>query len=54
MIERKAVELAREIVMRTSQTMKLENQENSRERINKAIQQRANSFKIDIPKMLWD
>ncbi len=54
LIERKALELAKEIVMRTSQTMKLENQENSTERINKAIQQRATSFKNDIPKMLWD
>jgi hypothetical protein len=34
--------------------MKLENQENSNERIKKAIDERAQQLKNDLPKMLWD
>ncbi len=54
MINRKAVELATKIVSRTSNTMKLEDQENSKERIKKAIDERASILKHDIPKALWD
>lgn len=54
LIERKASELALKIVSRTSNTMKLENQENSKERIQKAIEERAAVIKNDLPKMLWD
>lgn len=53
-IERKAYELAYRIVMRTSNTMTLEDQENSDERIKMAIQQRAIQIKHEMPKMLWD
>lgn len=54
MIERKARDLAREIVLRTSNTMKLEDQENSAERITKAIEEKTTLFKNELPKILWD
>lgn len=54
LIDRKARELATQIVLRTSQTMKLEDQENSPERIKKAIEERANVLKSEMPKMLWN
>jgi predicted DNA-binding mobile mystery protein A len=54
MIEKRAAEVAREIVMRTSHSMKLENQENSPERIDKAIKERASELKRELPKHLWD
>jgi predicted DNA-binding mobile mystery protein A len=54
LIERKAKELAERIVLRTSNTMKLEDQENSKERIQKAIQERTAIIKNEMPKMLWD
>ncbi|WP_420316272.1 mobile mystery protein A [Ekhidna sp.] len=54
LIERKAMELAKKIVTRTSTTMKLEDQANSPERINKAIRERAQSLKLEMPKILWD
>lgn len=54
LIERKAQELAVQIVNRTSNTMKLEDQKNSAERIKKAIEQRTEDLKREIPKMLWD
>ena len=54
LIERKAKELAIQIVSRTSNTMKLEDQENSKERIKKAIEERTTLLKNEMPKMLWD
>jgi predicted DNA-binding mobile mystery protein A len=54
LIERKARELASKIVLRTSNTMKLEDQENSNERIEKAINDRIATLKHEIPKVLWD
>ncbi len=54
LIERKARELAIQIVSRTSNTMKLEDQENSKERIKKAIDERAEELKREMPKVLWD
>ncbi|WP_018344078.1 mobile mystery protein A [Cytophaga aurantiaca] len=54
LIERKANQLAVEIVMRTSGTMKLEDQENSPERIKKAIAERTSEIIDELPKMLWD
>lgn len=54
LIERKAKELAIRIVSRTSNTMKLEDQENSSERIEKAIEERTAIIKNEMPKMLWD
>lgn len=54
LINKKAKELATSIVMRTSNTMKLEDQENSQERIAKAIEERVNEIKLEMPKALWD
>ncbi len=54
MIEKRAKELATEIVMRTNNTMTLEDQQNSKERIEKAIEQKTNEIKSEMPKYLWD
>ena len=54
MIERRAHEVAKEIVMRTSHSMKLEDQENTEERLQKAIKDRADKIKNELPKYLWD
>jgi predicted DNA-binding mobile mystery protein A len=54
LIDRKAEELATQIVMRTNNSMKLEDQENSKQRIEKAIQERAFAIKTEMPKTLWD
>jgi predicted DNA-binding mobile mystery protein A len=54
MIEKRAKELATEIVMRTHATMTLENQQNSKERIEKAIAQKTAEIKFEMPKYLWD
>jgi len=54
LINRKAHELATQIVQRTSNTMKLEDQENSHARIQKAIEEKATAFKNELPKILWD
>ena len=48
------LELARKIVQRTSTTMKLEDQVNSKERIEKAIKERAAEIINKTPKILWD
>jgi len=53
-IEKKSSELAKQIVLRTSNNMKLEDQENSNDRIKKAIQERTAILKHEIPKTLWD
>ena len=54
LIDRKAKELATQIVQRTSNSMKLEDQENSKQRIEKAIEERATIIKNEMPKTLWD
>lgn len=54
LIERKANDLATQIVLRTSNTMKLEDQENSSLRLKKAIEERAQELKYELPKSLWD
>ncbi|MCB0738803.1 MAG: mobile mystery protein A [Bacteroidetes bacterium] len=54
LIERKAQELATKIVARTSNTMQLEDQANSEQRIKKAIEERTYILKQEIPKVLWD
>jgi predicted DNA-binding mobile mystery protein A len=54
LIDRKAKELAMQIVLRTSNSMKLEDQENSKQRIEKAIEERAALIKHEMPKALWD
>jgi len=54
MIEKRAIELARNIVLRTSTQMNLEDQKISNERINKAIKEKTAELKNEIPKILWD
>jgi predicted DNA-binding mobile mystery protein A len=54
LIEKRATELATQIVMRTANTMKLEDQANSEKRIEAAIEERAAVIKNEMPKMLWD
>lgn len=54
LIEYKAQELAKKIVLRTSQNMKLENQGNTDERIKQAIDDLASELKREIHKSLWD
>ncbi len=54
MIEKKAYEIAEQIVMRTSTTMVLEDQKNTSERLKKAILDRAREIKSEMPKYLWD
>ena len=54
LIDRKAKELARQIVLRTSNTMKLEDQQNTKQRIEKAIQERTIAIKDEMPKALWN
>lgn len=54
LIEKRANQIAKEIVMRTSNTMHLEDQGNSKKRIEKAIEERAEIIKNEMPKILWD
>lgn len=54
LVEKKARELATQIVARASQTMKLEDQENTKERLKQAIDERTRELKNEMPKMLWD
>jgi predicted DNA-binding mobile mystery protein A len=54
MIEKRAEELARSIVERTSVQMGLEDQKNTPERIENAIKEKAVEIKNDMPKLLWD
>lgn len=54
MIQKKALDIAREIVLRTSGSMLLEDQENTMERIKEAINDRAEQIKNEMPKYLWD
>ena len=54
MIETRALEIAKTIVQRTSTTMKLEDQVNSKERIEKAIKERVTEIINKTPKILWD
>jgi predicted DNA-binding mobile mystery protein A len=53
-IEKRAYEIATEIVNRTSVSMKLEDQENHPARIQKAIKEKASEIKTEMPKYLWD
>jgi predicted DNA-binding mobile mystery protein A len=54
MIEDRAKELAKEIVLRTSNTMQLEDQENTEERIEKAIQEKTEEIIQKMPRYLWN
>ena len=54
LIEKRATELATKIVLRTYHTMKLEDQGIGKQRIKKAIKERAEEIKKEMPKILWD
>jgi predicted DNA-binding mobile mystery protein A len=54
MIEKRALEIATEIVQRTSTSMSLEDQQNSEVRLRKAIQEKAAEIKQEMPRYLWD
>lgn len=54
LIEKRATELATQIVMRTANTMKLEDQANSKKRLEAAIKERATAIQNEMPKILWD
>ena len=53
MIEKRAHEIANEIVLRTNNSMILEDQQNSDYRITKAIEQKTKEIKTEMPKYLW-
>lgn len=53
-IDKKARILAKKIVSRTSNTMRLEDQENTDQRIERAIEDRTSTIKQELPKALWD
>jgi predicted DNA-binding mobile mystery protein A len=53
-IEKRAYEIAKEIVSRTSVNMNLEDQKNSEERLKKAVRERAEEIKREMPRYLWD
>lgn len=54
MIDNRANEIAKQIVLKTSHTMALEDQQNNPARIKKAITDRAQQIKNEMPKYLWD
>jgi predicted DNA-binding mobile mystery protein A len=54
MIEQRAEEIARKIVLRTSNTMKLEDQSVSKARLEKGIKELAAEIKREMPRYLWD
>ncbi len=54
MVQDRALEVAREIVERTSASMSLEDQEVARERLDSAIRDRAARLEAELPRFLWD
>ena len=54
LIQIKAEKLARKIVLRTNQNMKLEDQGIGDEKINETIKELANEIKREMRKSLWD
>lgn len=54
MIEKRAYALAKSIVHRTSNSMRLEDQENSDDRIKSSIEDMVQELKRDLPGKLWD
>jgi predicted DNA-binding mobile mystery protein A len=54
LIERRARRLAQEIVLSTHQTMKLEGQAVSDERLRQAIEEQTAELQRAMPKQLWD
>ena len=54
MVDEKAKKLATKIVLRTHQNMQLENQGNSTEQINNAIDELSQEIKREMRRSLWD
>ncbi|MFZ2905450.1 MAG: mobile mystery protein A [Cyclobacteriaceae bacterium] len=54
MVDKQALRVARKIVMRTDNTMKLEDQRVSKERVEKAVRELADEIKREMPRYLWD
>jgi predicted DNA-binding mobile mystery protein A len=54
MIEERAREIAKQIVQRTDKTMQLENQQNTKKRLENAIKNRTEEIKNKMPRYLWD
>lgn len=54
LIEKRANEIAIQIVRRTSINMSLEDQKNSDERIERSIMDKTEEIKNELPKYLWD
>jgi predicted DNA-binding mobile mystery protein A len=54
LINQRAEDLARRIVLRTNQTMILEEQGNDEQQIKQAIRDLAEEIKREMPKSLWD
>lgn len=54
LIEKRTRELATKIVLRTANTMKLEDQDNSPQHLESAIKERTEALKREMPKALWD
>jgi len=54
LIDRRAHQLAHEIVMRTHQTMRLEGQAVSDARLKEALEEQAAELRREMPKQLWD
>ncbi len=53
-LDKRALEVAKQIVARTDRTMGLEGQSVSRERIKKEILELAEELKREMPRYLWD
>lgn len=54
MVDKQALRVARKIVMRTDNTMKLEDQSVSKQRVEKAVRDLAEEIKREMPRYLWD
>ena len=54
MIEERAREIAEEVVLKTSQTVQLDNSRKSENDIKKAIQQKTYEISSKMPSNLWD
>jgi len=53
-LDKQALMVAKKIVMRTDNTMNLEDQRVDKERIEKAIREQADEIKRERPRYLWD
>lgn len=54
LIDKKATEVSKAIVMRTDATMSLEDQQVKKKRLEKAIAELADEIKREMPRYLWD